>query len=232
MTTSTTDAGDHDNPLAEQITLAITDPAAFTPRGEGETEAGWSARAVTALLADVLAVRPCHITGMHEPDHHTRYQCTDQKAVTLDALLAALGLEFADLPRRLHDETCGWCHQVPTQEKYRQRLRATYQWAGAEIPPALAGPAPDAPRPGDADTLLGHLTSDWRQWPDVFAEVQAAAGWPAERIAAAFGAIRDSGAAEAQEHGRGVRRRAAAPSPAHGAGGTGPGRDLLTGELG
>jgi hypothetical protein len=200
--------------LTRQIILAITDPGAFAPRIAGETEAEWTARAVTALLADALAVRPCHITGMHEPDHHTRYRCSEQKAAALDALLAGLGLEFGDLPRRLHGETCVWCHRVPGQEKYRERLRATYQWAGAEIPAELAESAPDAPRPGDTDVVLARLTGEWRQWPDVFAEVQTATDWPADRIGAAIGALEKSGAVETQQHGRGVRRRAEEPSAA------------------
>jgi hypothetical protein len=198
--------------ITGQIALAISDPSAVVPRSTGETDGAWSARAVTTLLADALAVRPCHITGMHEPDHHTRYQCSDQKAAALDGLLDGLGLTFADLPRRLHDETCGWCHTVPSQERYRERLRATHRWAGEGIPPALAEPAPDALRPGDTEVVLAHVTGEWRHWPDVFAEVQAATAWPAGRIGAAIDTLEKAGAVETQQHGRGVRRSTEEPS--------------------
>jgi hypothetical protein len=201
--------------LARQIILAISDPAGFAARNAGETEAEWAARVVTVVFADALAVRPCHITGMHEPDHHTRYLCNDQKAAALDGLLSGLGLEFGDLPRRLHDEACGWCHRVPGQEEYREQLRATYLWAGVEIPPALAEAAPDAPRPGDTDAVLAHVTTEWRHWPDVFAEVQDATAWPAGRIGAAIGALKKSGAVETQQHGRGVRRPGGEPPEDH-----------------
>jgi hypothetical protein len=183
--------------LNAQIATAIGNPGVFVPRGEREAASCWSARAVIVVLAEALAVHPCHITGMHEPDHHTRYLCTDQKAAALDGLLAGLGLEFADLPRRLHDR-CGWCHEIPTQERYRERLRRSYRWAGVEIPPELAEPAPDASRPGDTDLVLAHIPADWRHWPDVLREIEAAnpIGWT--RISEALHALDKAGEIEMQ----------------------------------
>ena len=137
--------------LAARIAEAITDPgSAAGPRhgpppaggghaGNGETAAEWAARAVVEVLREALAIEPCHITGEHEPDHHLRYLCRDQQAAMLAGLLAGLGLKFDDLPRRLHDG-CGWCHRIPAQERYRERLRATWAWAGIDIPAELAEP--------------------------------------------------------------------------------------------
>lgn len=138
-------------PLVDRIAQAIGDPGSIVGRklgpswGKGndgyaereETVTRWSTRAVIAVLVDALAVEPCHITGMHEPEHHVRYMCSDQTAAQLKNLLAGLGLSVDHLPRRLH-VNCGWCHRVPTQEKYRQQLRESYRWAGVEIPADLA----------------------------------------------------------------------------------------------
>lgn len=147
------------------------------------------------LLADALSVEPCHITGMHDPEHHTRYMCQDQRASMLDRVLAVLGLTVGELPRRLH-ERCGWCHDVPNQEEYRQRLRETYIWAGLEIPPDLAEPAPDAPRPGDTWVVLAHITIDWHYWPDVIKGIKEAASLHPGRVNAAYRELLAVGAIE------------------------------------
>ena len=93
-------------------------------------------------VREALTVRPCHVTGMHEPGHHVKYTCSIQMREVATALLDALGLADG-LPRGLHGADCYWCHAVPTQEKYREDLRQTYRWAGVEIGEELAAPAPD-----------------------------------------------------------------------------------------
>lgn len=64
---------------------------------------------VREVLRDVIALEPCHITGMHDPTHTPRYVCRDQKAEAYDRLVAFLGLTENQIPRRLHED-CYWCH--------------------------------------------------------------------------------------------------------------------------
>lgn len=125
-----------------------------------------------ADILDVLALEPCHITGTHTPNHHLESLCTYQKAAMLDRLLAFLDTNVDELPRRLHED-CYWCHNIPTQELYREHLRATYRWAGVEISDELAAPAPDVPRPGDADAVHAALTGEFAPWQDVLPKVNA-----------------------------------------------------------
>jgi hypothetical protein len=123
-------------------------------------------------VLDVLAVTPCHITGMHAPEHHRRYLCDGQKAKMLEAVLAALGLDFGDLPKRLHPQgECGWCHRVPSQEEYRIGLRATWEWAGVPLTEELAAPAPDVPQGGDAEAVYAVLTDEWQTWQAATAQL-------------------------------------------------------------
>jgi hypothetical protein len=57
-------------------------------------------------------LRPCHVTGMHEPDHHLRreYPCDIQARDVADQLLA--GRDLSTLPRALHPD-CYWCGTQP-----------------------------------------------------------------------------------------------------------------------
>src|ERR1044071_7183380 len=78
--------------LINRIAQAIGDPGSIVGRrpgpswGEGnegyaevaESVTRWSTRAVVAVLTEALTIEPCHITGMHEPDHHTQYICSEQ----------------------------------------------------------------------------------------------------------------------------------------------------------
>jgi hypothetical protein len=121
-------------------------------------------------VLDVLAITPCHITGMHEPEHHLRYLCSTQKAELLDKVLAVLGLAFKGLPHRLHDE-CGWCHRVPAQEEYRERLRQTWEWAGVPLTDELRAPAPDVPSPDDVEVVYAALTDEFETWQVVLPRV-------------------------------------------------------------
>jgi hypothetical protein len=75
--------------LTDRIAQAIGDPGSIVGRkhgpswGEGndgyaeheETVTRWSTRAVVAVLVESMALEPCHITGMHSPEHHVRYTC-------------------------------------------------------------------------------------------------------------------------------------------------------------
>lgn len=112
-------------------------------------------KALEVAVFEALALEPCHVTGMHNPDHHVEkrpgeggYICDIQMNEALKNFLATLGTKYPgseheeatyrpgrDLPRKLHGEKCGWCHRVPSQEEYRVTHRKAYVWAD-EIPPA------------------------------------------------------------------------------------------------
>lgn len=147
-------------------------------------------------VLDLLVLRPCHITGMHTPNHHTRSTCNDQKVAVLEGLLAALGIDLADARRELHPDGCWSCHDVPGQEKYRETRRNTYRWAGVPIPPELAAMAPDGLHPGDVQVVLQHIGVGWTPWLQVATEVIAETCWPGDRVHAAITALTDSGAVE------------------------------------
>lgn len=111
--------------------------------------AGLALTAARVLLAELEQVRaaivlePCHTTGLHTPDHHPRWTCDMQKEAIVDRLLEALRLSEDKIPRRLHPDTCTWCHgDVPGDALGRERLRASYRWAGIEVPAALAEEGP------------------------------------------------------------------------------------------
>lgn len=100
-------------------------------------------------VLEMLSIRPCHVTGMHEPEHHLKYTCPLQKAEAFDRALTVLGAAIEDMPKHLHD-ACYWCHGdpppvdaageptrslgSPSQERYRQRSRETHTWAGVPVP--------------------------------------------------------------------------------------------------
>lgn len=97
-------------------------------------------------ILEALAIHPCHITGMHSPEHHLNGSvCSHMMTDSADGVLALIGATQDELPRHLHGPQCGWCHRVPTQEEYREQLRRTHEWAGEDIPAELAAPALDAP---------------------------------------------------------------------------------------
>lgn len=154
-------------------------------------------RAELAAVRAALTVQPCHITGMHTPDHHTESSCSYQRAATLDRVLAVLGTTYDDLPRELHDD-CHWCRHVPNQEQYRERLRRSYRWAGVEIPAELAELAPDAPRPGDPELVLPCVTGEWRLWSEVAADAVKATGLNSDRVGAALVALTKTDLVEAR----------------------------------
>lgn len=116
-----------------------------------------AASALIVALDEALAIEPCHISGMHDPTHTSRYVCSDQEATMVRRLQHALGITA--WPTRLHGPGCGWCHDPSSTEDRRERQREAHRWAGVEIPEALAAPAPDAPRPDDPFWALCHIVA-------------------------------------------------------------------------
>lgn len=106
-------------------------------------------------VLDMLSLRPCHVTGMHTPEHHLDYTCEIQKGEAFDRALKILMATEDEVPKHLHDD-CYWCHGQdpvacassanvldgspalklgqPTQERYRERARKTHAWAGVPVP--------------------------------------------------------------------------------------------------
>lgn len=119
-----------------------------------------------AELLERLRLRPCHVTGMHEPNHDPNAFCSSQKVAMLDELLESLDIKVEDITRELHED-CGWCHRIPSQEKYRERVRRDHRWAGVPIPPELAETAPDVPQDGDPEYVLGFIDDEYRSWQRV-----------------------------------------------------------------
>jgi hypothetical protein len=87
----------------------------------GETEPSVHAFYTRDQILDAVALRPCHVTGEHDPTHTTEYVCVLQMAVAFKGLLKLLGITEADLPRKLHD-SCYWCNAEP---KHHEELQ---QW--------------------------------------------------------------------------------------------------------
>lgn len=96
-------------------------------------------------ILDALSVKPCHITGTHRPEHHLESTCDHQRADAFGSVLELIGASEDEIPHKLHDETCFWCHDIPSQEKYRESRRRTHEWAGVPVPEEMAAPAKDAP---------------------------------------------------------------------------------------
>jgi hypothetical protein len=94
-------------------------------------------------ILQALTIYPCHVTGMHNPEHTADHVCEEQLVGAVERLLKVIGATVKDLPHAL-EPGCGWCHRVPTQEHYRRELRELHGWAGVEISPELAAPAADA----------------------------------------------------------------------------------------
>lgn len=64
-------------------------------------------------LHKLLAIAPCHISGMHEPDHHlTGIICDNQRSEAWTRAMVELGFDPDNPERKLHDK-CGWCHPEP-----------------------------------------------------------------------------------------------------------------------
>lgn len=99
-----------------------------------------------AELLDALRLEPCHVTGMHNPDHHLKHVCDIQRSAAFNRVLELIGIDESELPHALHGSDCYWCHGVPSQEEYRERNRKTFKWANVPVPAALAEPAPDHPK--------------------------------------------------------------------------------------
>jgi hypothetical protein len=67
----------------------------------------------------MISLKPCHVTGEHEPDHHLRsdHVCSLQKARMLDDLLAMLDIEINEVDRQPHRE-CYWCGADPKHAEW------------------------------------------------------------------------------------------------------------------
>jgi hypothetical protein len=88
-------------------------------------------------LMEALTLRPCHVTGTHQPDHHLPhrnaftgkptdgYVCNLQLTAALKGLFELLGITEADLPRALHQD-CIWC-------ALEGRVEANEAWARGEL---------------------------------------------------------------------------------------------------
>lgn len=102
------------------------------------------------VVIEQLTLMPCHVTGMHTPDHAAGkekrdkdgmvtitegYTCSLQADEALKRFISSVGGENRnDLPRDLHPEgACGWCHRIPTQRRYQKQLRRTWAWAGRKL---------------------------------------------------------------------------------------------------
>jgi hypothetical protein len=119
-----------------------------------------------ARLREALVLEPCHITGMHDPTHTTRYVCEHQLADLGRRAVVAAGYDPRYLPKRLHGPGCGWCNRVPTDEADRVSARALHAWAGVSVPEALAQPAPDCPQENDPAWVLAVLDDQYLTWQD------------------------------------------------------------------
>jgi hypothetical protein len=53
-------------------------------------------------LRDAIYINDCHVTGMHEPDHTTKYVCDIQLRELAERVLAAIGIDIRD---KLQGET-------------------------------------------------------------------------------------------------------------------------------
>lgn len=180
------------NPLNLEPLRALLNKAyddGYTAHRDWIDEGGgwWSDEELVATLAQVLtptlAIEPCHVTGMHDPNHTERYLCDIQTTAVLSHLLAALGLHTRDLSHQLHPDTpydeggCYWCHNVPREENDREQLRQVWRWAGVEPSAELAALADDALRLGDDDLVASVLfTEHALTWPQVHAALDAKVG--------------------------------------------------------
>jgi hypothetical protein len=63
-----------------------------------------------AEITQLLGLRPCHLSGTHDPTHTPRFICDLQKVAALDRLMEVLGLTYERLPRGLHDHGHWCCH--------------------------------------------------------------------------------------------------------------------------
>ena len=97
-------------------------------------------------ILEALTLMPHHKVAGANQNYKLEDITSDQKALAFDNLLELLDVEAEDLPRDIHPEgKCWQCHEIPTQEEWRIKMRATYDWAGVKIPESLAAAAPDSP---------------------------------------------------------------------------------------
>lgn len=68
---------------------------------------------VRARVLELLSLRPCHVTGQHNPNHHLEHSepCGFQRQDVLARLLEDLGISIVDDVRREDHPVCGWCSE-------------------------------------------------------------------------------------------------------------------------
>lgn len=157
-----------------------------------------------AELLRRLRLRPCHVTGFHDPNHDPDAGCACQRLEMFEALLSSLKIELGDIPRALH-ENCGSCHQVADRETDREFQRRDHLWAGVPISEELAKPGLDLPQEGDPDIVFEFLTYDFSTWQVVTQRMSRAGhDWHLDRYWDAIHELVEQGRAE--YHGLRARR--------------------------
>lgn len=117
--------------LATRKTLTFEKAMAeLQRRGESMRKLLGEVERLQSIIISALTLEPCHITGMHEPNHHVKYICPHMRAEGWERLALAEGFvperepgerendytqrKFAELhktlPRRNHSD-CYWCSE-------------------------------------------------------------------------------------------------------------------------
>ncbi len=76
-------------------------------------------------ILDAIALHPCHVTGLHDPNHTVKEVCSLQQSASFTRLLEFLGITVDEVPRKLHDN-CYWCHG---DSERRARVGELRRWA-------------------------------------------------------------------------------------------------------
>lgn len=83
-----------------------------------------------AEIIAALRLRPCHVTGEHNPTHTPEFICRFQLHEALSNLLLMLQVGDETLPRRLHED-CYFCDTDgrPHGTEHAERHAALRAWA-------------------------------------------------------------------------------------------------------
>lgn len=130
-----------------------------------QRDAFYLATVLEAVLQQAT-LRPCHVSGTHAPDHHIHGTvCDYMRADAGQRMVAALGLDLSTAPHELHPaEGCYWCHNIPSQQEFRDKLIKSWEWAGVKPTAEMLEPAADGVHPGDTALVLSVLTHEWQTW--------------------------------------------------------------------
>lgn len=90
-------------------------------------------------ILEAIYIEDCHITGMHDPNHTSKYICADQLADMARRVLAVShGVKFATgnvstpveelnkIPRKL---TSSWYDYYKNNSQYQEKATALKNWA-------------------------------------------------------------------------------------------------------